>query len=209
MASIHQWVQGGTWYVSYRQKGKLTHRSLATTSKRKARELKREVELLLEEGSVAEVVITDQPKSQTRTPSIEECWEPFVAWAQAHRACSTVSEYTMWFLQFVEHSGIVRLGDTTRSDVESFKAKLLRQGKGKPRGVGLDKVSINNALKTLKSIWNHARKLDLYSGKNPFREVESFKLPQRPEREYLDGDQINRLMDAARQYADEKYVKPR
>lgn len=207
MASIHQKAQGGTWYVSYRQEGKLKHRSLATTSERKALELKREIELLLEERGIAEVVVSERPRPELKNPLVEEFWESFSTWAQGHRASSTIEAYTMWLDQFKEHSGLARLGDAARSDVESFKAKLLRQGKGKPRGVGLDKASINNALKTLKSIWNHAKKLDLYSGENPFVGVEPFKIPQRPDREYLDGDQIDALLKAADQHAKEKYVK--
>jgi len=207
MASIHQRVKGGTWYVSYRQKGTLTHRSLATTSARKALELKREIELLVEERGVAEVVISERPRNEVKNPTVDDFWESFSEWVLTHRSVSTLDEYTVWMNQFKEHTGLVRLGDVTRTDAESFKTKLLRQGKNKPKGVGLSKVSVNNALKTLRSVWNHAKKLDLYSGENPFVGVESFKLPQRPGRKYLDGDQIDSLLRAAEQYAGEKYVK--
>jgi hypothetical protein len=61
-----------------------------------------------------------------------------------HRAPSTVEEYQNWFSQLSEFSGIKNRGDATRNDIERFKTGLPRQGKTRPRGVGLDKVSINN-----------------------------------------------------------------
>lgn len=78
MASIHKKTKGGTWYVSYRERGRLKHRSLGTTSERKARELEREMELLLEERGVVEVVISDRPKQESEnlaTPLVQT-WNP-------------------------------------------------------------------------------------------------------------------------------------
>ena len=207
MASIHRKSKDGTWYITYRQNGKSVHRSLATTSERKALQLKREVELILEKNGFVEVIISTKPRPDLKNPCVDEFWDDFCAWANEHRAAGTVAEYTIWFNQFKRHTGMKRMGDPMRSDVESFKTKLLRQGKHKPKGVGLSKVSINNALKTLKSIWNQAKKLGLYSGENPFAEVEFFKIPQRNDRSYLEKDQVESLMKASKQYAEEYYVK--
>lgn len=96
---------------------------------------------------------------------------------------------------------------TMRAQAEAFKTQLLHQGMRKSSGIGLDKVSINNALKTLKSIWNHAKKLELYTGDNPFDGIEPFKLPQRADKGYLESSQINALLTAAERYAKEKYVR--
>jgi len=207
MASIHRKSRAGTWYVTYWQDGKQKHRSLGTKSERKARQLAREIELTLQEKGVAEVVITDRIRTDIKNPKVDEFWEKFLQWAMANRSRSSVEEYTVWFTQFRDYAGIKRLGDASRADVESFKAKLLCQGEKKPKGVGLGRASINNAIKTLRSIWNHARNLDLHSGENPFREVEPFRLPQRTRKRYLDGQQITVLLSAAEQYGQEKYVK--
>ena len=207
MASIHRKSKNGTWYITYREHGRQKHRSLGTRSLRKAQSLKREIEQLIEEAGRAELVVTERPPARRKNPTVSEFWESFLPWAEAHRSPSTVEEYQNWFTQFREFKGIQRLGDATRQDVEQFKARLRRQGKRKPRGVGLDKVSVNNALKTLKSIWNHARKLDLYSGENPFVGVEAFRIAQRIDRGYLDSDEVNKLHEAAVRYADEKYVR--
>ncbi len=166
------------WCVTYRENGRQRVRSLRTKSKREAVKLQREIESLLDDDEPVEFVVKEQPKEPPKNPTVDEFWAEFLPWAQAHRSPSTVEEYQNWYTQFREFTGIQRLGDATRDNVERFKKKLGRQGKRKPKGVGLDKVSINNALKTLKSIWNHARKQELYSGENPFMKVESFKLPR-------------------------------
>mgnify|MGYP006295908139 FL=1 len=202
------WQKGsGIWCITYRENGKQHVRSLRTRSKREAVKLQREIESLLEEGVSPHVLIRETPREPRKDVTVDEFWDEFLEWAQAHRSPSTVEEYANWFTQFREFTGIHRLEDATRADVEQFKTKLRRQGKRKPKGVGLDKVSVNNALKTLKAIWNHAEKLELCSGENPFAKVEPFRLPQSVDRDYLDAEQINLLLDACDRYADEKYVR--
>lgn len=79
--------------------------------------------------------------------------------------------------------------------------------KRKPKGVGLQKTSVNNALKTLKAIWNHAIKLGLFTGENPVAQVERYKVPKTLDRDYLDGQQIDILLSAAREHSEDRYVK--
>lgn len=207
MASIHRKSKTGTWYITYWQDGKQKHRSLGTQSERKARRLQREIELTLQDTGYADVVITERPRSEFKNPKADEFWTQFSEWAQTHRSKSAVEEYRAWFTQFVEFAKLDRLGDATPAQVEAFKTKLLSQGKRKPKGVGLQKLSINNALRTLKTVWNHARKLNLYSGENPFYQVEKFSLPQLPDKRFLDGPKVDTLLKATEQYAFEKYVK--
>lgn len=207
MATIHRKSKSGTWYVLYRENGKQIHRSLGTKSVRKAQILKRELELMLAEQGHAELVVSDQPAPRRRNPTVEEFWETFLPWAEAHRSRVTVEEYRTWFAQFSKFAHIKRLGDATRENVEKFKAKLRRQGQRKPNGVGLNVVSINNGLKTLKAIWNHASKLELYTGENPFAQVEPYPLPRNIDRDYLTPEQIDKLLEACDVYAKEKYVR--
>ena len=84
---------------------------------------------------------------------------------------------------------------------------MLRQGKRKRKGVGLNPVSINNGLKTLQSIWNHAIRLGLYTGENPVTGVERFRTPKRLDQSFLDKEKVDALLDAALRYGDVKYVK--
>ena len=201
MASIHQKTKTGVWYISYLQEGKLRHRSLGTRIHSEAKRLKKEIELKTETSPEAEFVVIKRPKTITKNPLVEEFWQEFMKWAIKYRTRSTIEEYTVWFRQFTEFTQIERLGDVTLDKIRAFKDKLEAQGKRKPEGVGLSNQSINSALRTLRTIWNHARKQELYSGDNPFSAIERFEIPERPPREYLGKEKVDALLNAAEQYA--------
>jgi len=207
MACIHQKTKGGTWYITYRQADGQKHRSLSTRSRRQALRLKTEIEHMLDSNGSTDLIVMERAKADPKNPDVDEFWPRFLKWAEDHRAPSTIEEYQNWFVQFRKFAGIRRLGDATRADFEAFKTKLTRQGRKKPRGVGLDRASINNALKTLNAIWNHAIKLGLYSGDNPVASVERYRLPQQMDRDYLDEDDVSALLEAARAHMTDKYVK--
>ena len=133
MATIHQKAKNGTWYISYRQNGKLKHRSLGTKNAREARRLQKEIEHKLESNLLVEPFVSERPKVEQKNPEMEEFWKDFLTWAKEHRSSNAVDEYTNWFGQFREFSKIVRLGDATREDIEALKASLARQGKKKPK----------------------------------------------------------------------------
>lgn len=207
MASIHRKSRNGVWYISYRQGGILKHRSLETKSATEARRLKREIELKAEAHPNLELFVSERPRTEVKNPIVEVFRDDFFRWAKQSRSRSTVEEYTSWFNRFVEFAGIERVGDADSEQAKSFLAQLLEQGMRKQKGVGLKKTSINNAIRTLRSIWNHARKLGLYTGDNPFLAVEPFRIPQRAHRNYLDSDSIGSLLQATEQYAQDHNVR--
>ena len=206
MASLWQ-KKTGVWCVTYREDGKQRVRSLRTKDKREALKLKRAIETMLDERGAVELHVSDRPQPEKRNPTLDEFWRDFHAWATGHRSQSTVEEYTNWFTQLREFTRADRLGEITRTDIEAFKAALGKQGKRKPKGVGLDKVSINNALKTLSAVWSHALKLGLFTGENPVASVERYNVPRVLDRDYLDKMQVDALLRAAEAYGDEKYVR--
>jgi len=203
MASIHQRKKGGTWYVSYVQDGKLIQRSLGTKNPREARRLKKEIEFRLETAPETEFYICERPKTEPVNPTVDEFWQAFETWAKEHRSRSAVDEYRTWFKRFTAFAAIERLGDAQRVDVERFKAALMAQGLRTPKGVGLAPTSVNGALKALRSIWNHAAKLGLYTGENPFRLVERYPVAERSNHEFLDRNAIDALMKATEVHAKE------
>ena len=207
MASIHKKTNNGTWYISYRQEGILKHRSLNTKNSAEARRLKKEIELKIVADPQVEVFLSERPKSEMKNPALDEFWSEFLNWARKHRSQNTIDEYANWFRQFREVAHIERLGDATVDHVKAFKSQIHAQGKAKPEGIGLNVISVNNALKTLRSIWNHARQLNLYTGDNPFTGIEPFRIPQRVNREYLDRKDIDALLKAAEQHAGEDNVR--
>jgi len=206
MACLWRREQNGIWCITYQEQGKQRVRSLRTRNKRGAVRFQREIESILDQKKIADVSIVEKPKSEEKNPTVEEFWPAFLNWANEHRACATVDEYKNWFPRFREFTGMEHLGDTSEDDAEAFKLRLLTQGTNRHKN-GIEKVSINSALKTLTSIWNHARKLGFYTGANPFVKVERFSLPQKPDRHYLDSGEIDGLLEAAQRYADEKYVR--
>ncbi len=207
MATLWRKTKSGVWYITYRVNGKQVARSLRTRSKREAVRLRQEIEALLSERKPVSLRVAEAEDSEARNPRCGEFWESFSAWALVHRLRSVLEGYEVWFHQLVEYTGARRLGDISRRDIESFKAKLLRQGKRKPEGVGLDPVSINGALKTLQAIWGHAIRLGLYTGENPVAGVERLRTPERLDQTYLDKEQVEALLDAALGYGETKYVK--
>ncbi|NUM55761.1 MAG: site-specific integrase [Candidatus Hydrogenedentes bacterium] len=207
MANIHQKSKSGVWYISYRQGGILKHRSLGTKSAAEARRLKREIELKAEFKPSVEFVIVERPKADVKNPTLDAFWTDFLRWATEHRSRNAVDEYTNWFRQFREFTKIERLGDATVDQVREFKTRIRTQGKGKPEGTGLCETSVNSALKTLRSIWNHAIRLNKYTGPNPFLSAEFYRIPQHVHRDYLDGKSIESLLKATEHYAQEKGIK--
>ncbi len=166
MASLWR-KQNGIWYISYRENGKQQARSLRTNDRREALQLKRAIELNLGASRPVFLKVTDKPPETSRNPKLDEFWNEFQRWALDNRSPSTVEEYENWFTQITEFTGARRLGDITSHDIQAFRSAISKQGKSKPRGIGVAKTSINSALKTLHSIWYHAIKLDLFTGENP------------------------------------------
>lgn len=207
MASLWKKPKSDIWCVSYRENGRQRVRSLQTRSKREALKLKQAIEVTLDENGSFALEVRHEPSPATTNPTLAEFWDSFEQWAIEHRTTKTIEEYRNWFIQFRDFTRAKRVGDISPKDVEAFKTSLSRQGKGKPKGVGLNNVSINNALRTLNAIWNRAIRLDVYSGENPFSKVEHRPVPRRLDSDYLDRDQVDALLRAAQSYSEMKYVR--
>ena len=207
MASMWQKRKHGVWFITYRENGKQRVRSLRTKDRREAQRLKRTIETMLDGGAAVTLNVSERMVPEDKDPLLDEFWISFNAWAIENRAARTVEEYKNWFTQLREFTKAERLGEIKRKDIEAFKAALTKQGKHKAEGVGLDRSSINNALKTFKSIWNHAIKLELFSGENPVAKVEPYRLPQIVDRSYLGKEELDALLAAAKGRDEEKYVR--
>jgi integrase len=204
MASLWRKPHSGVWCITYREDGRQRVRSLRTKNKHEALRLKRAVESALEErGSVALEV--GRPRAEAKNPRIGEFWERVYAWALDNRAPNTVKEYAVWFRLLRRFTEAEYVGDITREVLEEWKASLKARGARKVGG--LKDVSINNALRTIQCIWSHGLRLGLIAGENPATGVERYKVPVTMDRDYLDEAQVEALLNAAREHAEEKYVK--
>ncbi len=207
MASLWKKKQSGLWCITYRENGKQRVRSLRTKNKREALKLKREIETILEDEGELVLNVSDKPKSEHKNPRIDEFWIQFKDWASQNRSRSAAEEYRNWFKQLTEFTEAEHMGDITPAKIEEFKTARAIQGKNTRKGVGLKKQSINDGLKTLNSIWNHAIKLGLYTGENPVANIERYKLPIISDKDYLESEQIDELLRTALEYRDVKFVR--
>lgn len=206
MASLFRRGKKGIWYVTYREKGRQKVRSLKTCDKREARRLKREIEGVLDERGSVSLQVSATPYKSPINPTIEDFWKSFNQWAMENRSNKTVQEYDNWFKQIRAFSKAKRLGDIDSTCAEKFKRSLAKQGRRKPKGIGLKKRSINSGIRCLKAIWNHGTKLGLYTGSNPFADVELYRIPKQLDKDFLDSEQIDSLLLAARKYRDKRSV---
>ncbi|MBN4046783.1 site-specific integrase [bacterium AH-315-P07] len=204
MASLWQRKKNGIWCVTYRENGRQKVRSLQTTNKREAKKLMRDIENVLDERGRVSLEVSATPPKNPINPKIDDFWKAFNQWAMENRSNKTVQEYENWFKQIRAFSRAERLGDIDSRCGEDFKRSLAKQGRRTPKGVGLKKRSINNGIRCLKSIWNNGTRLGLYNGSNPFDDVEPYRIPKQLDRDYLDTEQIDTLLCAAKEYKDQE-----
>lgn len=180
MASIFK--RSETWWISYYVNGKQVRESLKTSNKRIAEREKqaREAELLKPHRRVAE----------KKNPPVDIFWERYLEYANAHLRERTIEIQTLFWGQLMEFTKAQRLGDIRQKDIEEFK----RWKKEK----GAADQSVNNALKDIQAIYNHALKLGLYTGPNPAKGIERFKL-QKKMPEFHSEKEAIALLKIARQ----------
>jgi integrase len=207
MASLWQKKRSGTWYISYRLGRRQTTRSLKTNNKSEAIRRKLALELTLAERNALALQQSETAKEEKARLTFEKFWEELHEWALLHRAPATIGEYDTWLRQFKGFVKVQTPDEVTRKHVEDFKAALSKQGVNKPKGVGLNPVSINNGLKCLQSVWSIGIKQGLLTNGNPFKGVERLRIPISLDKAYLDKEQIDALLQTALAFRDDKYIK--
>lgn len=93
---------------------------------------------------------------------------------------------------FLPHFGGMLLSKITPKHIENFKRKRLNEDKVQPS-------TINRDLAILKHMFNIAKKLRDYDGKNPVEEVKFFQERQ-CEMRILDKEEINQLINVSNDY---------
>ena len=189
MASIYK--RGNTWWIAYYVEGKTApvRRSLKTTNKRIAEREKQAVE--------ADLVANFRRAPQELNPTFDEFWPRYLQWANAgHLRPRTVERKTDFWNQFTASVKCQRLGEVTTRDVERFKQER--------RKAGNSAATINKALVDLQAIYTRARKLELYTGVNPFEAVDRYRETKKVP-EYHSEEELLRLLEVAR--AGEEYLK--
>jgi len=182
MSHLYKRKGGQAWYVKYYENGNPKYRSLKTTSKKRAQAMQREIDRRLDAGIIA---VPEKGKDA----DIDAFWTKYSQWAKDHKRPSTIALEDMFWRQFMEYSRVRHLSEITRSKIENFKQARLASG--------VSRQTVNNTLKTLQAIVNHAQKLGFYDGDNPFVGVERYSIPNGVPK-FLTPEQIIKVMEAAR-----------
>ena len=161
MASIYK--RKDIWWVAYYDGGKLVRESLKTTSKKTAEREKQAIEAMLLEPQ--------RRVPQEKNLSVEDFWQLYLdRYARTHKRKRSVERTESFWKQLLESTKAKRLGDITKDDIERFKIWRTQ--------LGNSYSTVNNALREIKALFNHATKLGAYSGRNPVDGVDFYPLPK-------------------------------
>lgn len=157
--------RGRVWYWKYRQNGVQVLESLGVTTKAEA------------EHERARRINQAVPSSEGDGHSFADFDAVYWPWAEGHKSPRQVDNERPRWKAFQAYCGVERLEECTPAHVELFKAHIKRKGlAGRP----LVDESVNNVLRDLQAMFNHARKLGVYAGENPFAGVTRYKLHRNP-----------------------------
>ncbi len=174
MASIFK--RNGVYYIKFYENGKRVRRSLGTSKRNQALQLKEQVERELANGKY---------QTERKDTPVEVFWPEYLQWAEAHKQRSSFETESVFWRKLIQFTRPLRLGNVTSRKIEELKLKLLKDGL-KPR-------SVNEALTRLHAIFNHAIKLGYFSGPNPVQGVQRFKIPKNPPK-FIQKEEIERVL---------------
>ncbi len=188
MATIFK--RRGIYYVGYYENGRRKKRSLGTSRLALAKSQLRALEQELIERRL-------KPPEQDADYPADLFWSEYCEWSSNNKRPRTLEIEGQFWNQFMEFAKPELLGDVTVRQVEEFKDHEKKRG--------LKDQSVNNALRTLGTIFNWAGKLrdknnrPYFTGTNPFKSVRRFKLPKNPPR-FLATEDIDAVMEAAKNH---------
>lgn len=180
--------RGNTYWVVFYKGGKQIRRSLRTKDKEVALRRKAKVEEALERG---EAFGDEAATVQIQDVTADRFWAEYRPWSETRKAKSTRGVEAATWAVFRKLINPTTLGSVTRGRAEAFIADLVAGG-AKP-------ATVNGHLRRMRALYNHARELGLYAGKNPFSGIRRVPEPQHPPR-FLTAAQIERVMKAAKKH---------
>jgi integrase len=94
--------------------------------------------------------------------------------------------------------------DISGDDIERFKAFLLKTG---PNKVPLSRTTVNEILKHLQSIFTLGLSKGWYTGSNPVKGVQRYKVTKkkRNRSDFLSKEEVDRLLEAANAYSQQMH----
>ena len=172
--------RGKYWWVDYRlPDGRRIRRSTGFTDKKMAELMLKDIELQI-------------ARKTLKIPmgmSLQEFWERYLEYAQAHKTkqtCKTEKSVFSAFLRFLLSKGVSRLDKLSPEHLEKYKFLLIERG--------LSRFTVNKQLRTIKSIISKAVEWELLP-ENPFKRVKLLKQPEGKLR-FLTKEEIKQFLDA-------------
>ncbi len=175
MGSVRK--RGKYWYIDYYADGK-RHRKKHGKYKKLAELRLKEIELQIARGEL------NIPKDS----AIDEFFENFLTYAEAHTSPKTLESYTTVVRSFKgfrsKLKAVSKLSQITPAIIEDFKLVRLKK---------VSKGTVNHNLKILGIIFNWAIKQNLIK-KNPVKEVKRFKVEKKHTR-FFSLEEIRLILD--------------
>ncbi|RLJ70714.1 site-specific recombinase XerD [Hydrogenivirga caldilitoris] len=171
--------RGKNWYFEFMYQGKRYYVKIGNVAKTVAREIANEIR--------AQVIRGEWIPPKEKNTTFKEVARKYLEWyetrSHARKKAKDIHRYRVEKL--VEYFGDYQLQRISYFTVEHYKKKRLQNGVGKD--------TINKELTVLKSIFNRAKELGLFSGDLPkiekFRDVENERL------RYLTPEEAKKLID--------------
>ncbi len=172
--------RGKVWYFEFMYKGRRYYERIGAVNKTVAKEIANEIR--------SQIIRGEYIPQRERSVTFREAAQRYMEWYRAKTGAreSTVKTHEYRVNILVEYFGKYQLHSITYFTVEHYKKKRLEDG--------VSKETVNKELTILKSIYNRAKELGLFSGEIP--KIEKFKNTYREEVRYLTKEEAQRLIDA-------------
>ncbi len=171
--------KGNTWYFEFMYKYKRYYEKIGNVSKTVAKEIANEIRSQIIRGEYI-------PQRERRT-TFKEAAKRYLEWYKTKSSARELSvrKHESRVKVLIDYFGDMLLTRISYFTIESYKKKRLER---------VSKETVNKELRVLKSIFNRAKELGLFSENIP--KVEQFKDTQKEEVRYLTKEEAQRLIDA-------------
>jgi integrase len=208
MAWLDQDPKSGRWIVRWNEGRRCRARSTGTTIRREAERVLADLEDKLRLRALGM-----QPEATDRP--LADCWRHYARWAEGQRDPKTLAANAgAWrhFAAWLDRAGVTTVSGVTVDAVYRYQAACV------PAAGSVDQPALerarrgwNSRQRKLRSVWRRMQRLRadgeplIERAHDPWLEVEGYARKQagRPGHRFLTRDELQRLMEAARDEGDD------
>lgn len=185
--------RGRTWWLDFRHDGK---RHVLRIGKNISRTVAGEIASVKRAGILKGEAGIGKKR---RNVSFEKARAEFIAWAETNKKPKTARHYRQHLERLSKTFDGKLLGEIDPLSIERYKRSRIVEKDGKRVGT----VAVNRELACLRKLFNFARGLRLYEGKNPLSKIESgedavkFLKEPKGRTRYLEPEEEEKLLEVA------------